>query len=174
MRQHSHYHAPMCRLAHTAKNIIYVGIKCQAVFRINLNYCSSTHCYKKAVKDMRLTEQNWNFNLRFCYSYVLICRKCGLPIWLFMYWCMTGSVRPVLANVKAINPLLVMVMPISVVPVCHSHVYFLIANLINHCHIMLKWNLIHWRDGQISVSLLCPSLWHECLLLCVYNMSRIL
>ena len=137
-RQHSHNHVPMHRLAEAAKNIRYIGVKCQVVFRMDFNYCSSPHCYKKAFKDMRLLAQhNWNFNLGLWYQYVLICSKCWFLIWLFMLWCVTGSVRPVLAYVKAINPSPVMVMQISVVPVCYSLVYFLIANLINHCYLML-------------------------------------
>ena len=64
-RQHSHYHVPVCRLAHTAKNIRYVGVKCHAVFGLCLSYCSLPHSYKKAVKSMLLTKEHWNFNLWF-------------------------------------------------------------------------------------------------------------
>ena len=46
-RQHSHYHVPVCRLAHTAKNIRYVRVKCHAVFGLCLSYCSLPHSYKK-------------------------------------------------------------------------------------------------------------------------------
>ena len=102
-RQHSHYHVPMCRLAQTAKNIRYVRVKCSAVFRMNLSYCSSPHCYKKAVKDILLTQESWNFNL---FSLLLICSDMhGLLITelVIMYRSITGSVRPVLTYVKSHN-----------------------------------------------------------------------
>ena len=62
-QQHSHYHAHICRLAQTAKNIRYVEVKCHAVFRMYWSYCPSPHCYKKAVKEILLTQENWNLNL---------------------------------------------------------------------------------------------------------------
>ena len=64
-RQHSHCHVSVCRLAHTATNIRYVGVKCHAVFGLCLSYCSSPHSYKKAVKSMLVTTENWSFNLWF-------------------------------------------------------------------------------------------------------------
>ena len=45
--------------------------------------------------------------------------------------------RFVSTYVKAITPSLVMIMQISAVPVCYSYIYFLIANVINHCLLRL-------------------------------------
>ena len=44
-----------------------------------------------------------------------------------------------------------------------GHLYFLIANLITHCHsmLLLLWNIIELTEDQISVSLRNPSLLHE-------------
>ena len=86
-RQHSHYHVPVCRLAHTAKNITYVGVKCHAVFGLCLSYCSSPHSYKKAVKGMLLTKENWNFNLWFviCLSRYAVNVVLGLLAYVIVY-----------------------------------------------------------------------------------------
>ena len=87
-RQHSHYHVPVCRLAHMAKNIRYVGVKCHAVFgRLCLSYCSSPHSNKKAVKGMLLTKENWNFNLWFvvCLSRYAVDVVPGLLAYVIVY-----------------------------------------------------------------------------------------
>ena len=76
--------------------------------------------------------------------------------------------RSVLAYVKAIASSFVLIMQIPAVPVCCSHLYFLIAYSLTHCHLMLLllWNIIELTEGQISVSLRSPSLLHE--MFCCY------
>ena len=71
-------------------------------------------------------------------------------------------VRPASAYVKAVAPSLVMIMQIPVVPLCYSHLHFLIAIFISHCmlHLMLLWIIFGITEGQIRVSFRCPSLPH--------------
>ena len=86
-RPHSLYHVAVCRLAHTAKNIRYVGVKCHAVFGLCLSYCSSPHFYKKAVKGMLLTKENRNINLWFviCLLRYAVNVDPGLPVSVIVY-----------------------------------------------------------------------------------------
>ena len=62
-------------------------VKCHAVFGLCFSYCSSAHSYKKAVKGILLTKENWNFNLWFvvCLSRYTVNVVPGLLVYVIVY-----------------------------------------------------------------------------------------